>query len=521
MKAGNACKTIFCLVFFMSLVLFCFAEIEKNFKSTLAGRWYPADKAELTKLLDGLYSKAEGKELKDVIALIQPHAGYQYSGRTAFCGIKSLDRTCKRIVIIGPTHYLPMSNVFSVPRYDSFETPLGKVAMDTEFIDKLLKEKSLFKDIPEALTNEHSVQIQVPLLQYDFTIKNQKSKIENPPGFPKIVFIIAGECSLETINEAGRIIKGLMDSETLLLISSDFTHYGASFGFVPFKDNIPEKLKELDTSVYDFIEKKDSGGFLKYIKDTGDTVCGNMPIATALAMLPENSKCIKLYYTTSGEISGDYRNSVSYFSIAFTGKWDGKKEAVMNDNGKKGLTDEEKSRLLVLARKSIVYYLEKGRDPTTEELGIELTAGMKEKRAAFVTLKEEGELRGCIGEIFPSQELYMSVIVHAIAAAVKDRRFEPVRKDEVDKLEIDISALTPPKEVASYKDIKIGTDGMVLKKGFRSAVFLPQVATEQGWNLETTLTHLANKAGLPSDAWKEGANYLTFQAEVFGEEEKK
>jgi len=159
--------------------------------------------------------------------------------------------------------------------------------------------------------------------------------------------------------------------------------------------------------------------------------------------------------------------------------------------------------------------------PSAEELGIETTAGMKEKRACFVTLKENGELRGCIGEIFPSQPLFNSVITHAIAAAVKDPRFEPVGKSEIGKLVIEISALTPPKEVSSYKDIRIGTDGMVMKKGFRSAVFLPQVAPEQKWDLEKTLSNLSRKAGLSADAWKEGASYLTFQAEVFGEEEKK
>jgi AmmeMemoRadiSam system protein A len=137
-----------------------------------------------------------------------------------------------------------------------------------------------------------------------------------------------------------------------------------------------------------------------------------------------------------------------------------------------------------------------------------------------VTLKENGELRGCIGEIFPSQPLYKSVIVHAIAAAFRDPRFEAVAKDEVGKLTIEISALTPPKEVSSYREIKIGTDGMVIKKAMRSAVFLPQVATEQGWNLEQTLSALSRKAGLPADAWMEGAKYLTFQAEVFGETER-
>ncbi|HCE45968.1 MAG TPA: hypothetical protein DET40_20675 [Lentisphaeria bacterium] len=513
-------KSLFCLAIFVSFIFLCFAETEKYFKSTLAGRWYPAEKAELTRLLDELYRKAEGRDVKDVIALIQPHAGYQYSGKTAFCGLKSLDKSYKRIVILGPSHSMRMSDTCSVPKYDTFETPLGKVSMDTEFIDRLLKEP-IFKDIPEALTSEHSVQIQVPLLQYVFQFHNSDDRQPTASEFPKIVFIIAGQCSLDAIREAGRILKGLMDDGTLLLVSSDFTHYGPNYDYLPFTDNISAKLYELDSGAYEMIVKKDADVFLKYIRKTGDTICGYVPIATLLSMLPENSKAVKVNYSTSGGGTGNYENSVSYFSIAFSGAWSVKKEQAVKENPEKGLTVEEKKMLLELARKTIVYYLEKNKPPTPAELGFVLTDGVKEQRAAFVTLKEKGELRGCIGEIFPSQPLYESVLSNAVNSAVNDPRFNAVARDEVKNLSIEISALTPPKKVDSYKDIRIGTDGMVLKKSGRSAVFLPQVAPEQGWDLETTLTYLSRKAGLPADAWKEGASYLTFQAEVFGEDERK
>jgi len=314
------------------------------------------------------------------------------------------------------------------------------------------------------------------------------------------------------MKDAGKVLKGLMDDDTLLLISSDFTHYGPNYEYLPFKDNIPAKLDELDSGAYEMIGKKDFDGFLKYIQKTGDTICGHVPIETLLSMLPETSKAVKIDYSTSGRISGDYENSVSYFSIAFSGAWGAKKG--------EALTDGEKKMLLELARKTIVYYLEKNKHPAPAELGLVITEGVKERRAAFVTLKEKGELRGCIGEIFPSQPLYESVISNAVNAAVSDPRFNAVTKDEVKNLSIEISALTPPEKIDSYKDIRIGTDGMVLKKSGRSAVFLPQVAPEQGWDLETTLTYLSRKAGLSADAWKEGASYLTFQAEVFGEQEK-
>jgi AmmeMemoRadiSam system protein A len=142
---------------------------------------------------------------------------------------------------------------------------------------------------------------------------------------------------------------------------------------------------------------------------------------------------------------------------------------------------------------------------------------MRPIRAAFVTLKKDSLLRGCIGDIFPQRPLYKSVILNAIHACVNDRRFVPVSPDECNDITIEISALTPPAPVESSSDIRIGIDGVVLNKDGHSAVFLPQVAPEQGWNLDQTLTHLSQKAGLPAEAWKEGASFLVFQAVVFGE----
>ena len=152
--------------------------------------------------------------------------------------------------------------------------------------------------------------------------------------------------------------------------------------------------------------------------------------------------------------------------------------------------------------------------------GSTIDDAMKCPRAAFVTLKKNSRLRGCIGDIFPQRPLYKSVILNAIHACINDKRFPAVTEAECNDITIEISALTAPEPIASPDEIRIGVDGVVLNKDGRSAVFLPQVAPEQGWDLETTLTRLSMKAGLPADAWKEGAAFLTFQANVFGENEK-
>ncbi len=480
--------------------------VKSVIRSSLAGSWYLADAGALNKQINGFFEKAEVEPINNVIALILPHAGYQFSGQTAAYGLKTTNKKYKRIVIIGPSHRVYMEQVLSVPTATHYETPLGQVPLDTEFINKLL-EHPIFQNIPQANEHEHSTQIEVPLLQYaqkDF----------------KLVPIVTGDCSLETISKAGTILKSLADDDTLLIASSDFTHYGPNYGYVPFRENIPEQIKQLDMGAYEHIKALDYKGFLEYRSKTGATICGSVPIAILLSMLEKTAEPELIKYTTSGELMGDYTNSVSYLSIAFSGSW-GPPVATTKQqaNGCK-LSEEDKKQLLDLARKSLVYFLQKRQIPQASDLNITVNDAMKCQRAAFVTLKKNSHLRGCIGEIFPRQPLYKSVISNAINAGVRDWRFTPVTEAECSDIKIEISALTPPEPVASANEIRIGIDGVVLSKNGRSAVFLPQVAPEQGWDINQMLTQLSLKAGLPGYAWKEDAKFLVFQADVFGESEK-
>ncbi|MGD0596505.1 MAG: AmmeMemoRadiSam system protein B [Sedimentisphaerales bacterium] len=465
--------------------------------------WHANDPNALAKQVEGFFQKAQVQPADDTIALINPHAGYAYSGQTAAFGVKAAKAKYKRVIVIGPSHQVPMQDVLSVPGLVThYQTPLGEIPLDTEFINKLLQ-SPLFKDIPQAYRTEHSVFIQLPLLQYRL-------------GDFKLVPIVAGQCSPKAIQQAASILKTLVDSNTLFVASSDFTHYGPNYDYVPFTQNIALELKKLDMGAYDYIAKLDSPGFQQYCDKTGATICGRIPIAILLSMLPSGTKPELLKYTTSGELMGDFTNSVSYLSVAFHGEWQ-KQIASELTKTDSSLTQKDKQNLLLLARRTIEFYLQNNAVPTPEQLGIPITDAMKVSRAAFVTLKKNSDLRGCIGEIFPSQPLYKSVIANAINAAVNDWRFTAVTRDELGKIDIEISALTVPQSIDSYNQIRLGTDGVVLKKGGYSAVFLPQVAPEQGWTLAETLTHLSLKAGLPGDAWKKDASFLVFQAEVFGE----
>jgi AmmeMemoRadiSam system protein A/AmmeMemoRadiSam system protein B len=396
-----------------------------------------------------------------------------------------------------------MDQMFSVPRAAHYQTPLGRIPLDTEFIDKLLK-FPMFQNLPRALQPENSIELELPLLRY-----RQKDF--------RLVPIAAGRCSLETITKAGTVLRSLVDADTLVVASSDFVHYGRTHGFAPFTENIPENIKRLDMGAYEYIAKLDCKGFLDYKRKTGATICGSIPIAVLLSMLDKGTKAHLVKYATSGELTGDFSNSVSYLSAAFAGTWQ-KRPEIQPQAGKAELTEHDKEQLLTLARKSVIYALEKRQLPNAADLDVTVGPAMNTPRAAFVTLKKNGRLRGCIGDIFPRQPLFKSVIANAVNAAVNDRRFIPVTKDECSSLTIEISALTPPEPVDSYRQIRIGTDGVVLRKDGRSALFLPQVAPEHGWNLDQMLTQLSLKAGLPADAWKDGTNFLVFQAHVFGEE---
>jgi len=175
---------------------------------------------------------------------------------------------------------------------------------------------------------------------------------------------------------------------------------------------------------------------------------------------------------------------------------------------------EEKKELLKLARITIEKYLADGSKeyPRTDN------PKFREKRGVFVTLHKKGDLRGCIGYPLPTKPLIEAVVDNAISSAAEDFRFNPVSPDELKDIDIEISILTVPQKVGSYKDVVVGRDGIIISKGIMRGLLLPQVPEEQGWNLEEYISYGCRKAGLPADEWKSGVGIETFQGIVFGEE---
>ncbi len=181
------------------------------------------------------------------------------------------------------------------------------------------------------------------------------------------------------------------------------------------------------------------------------------------------------------------------------------------------LNAEQKKTLLAAARKSMAVFLQNGRRLDFQPHDSVLL----EKRGLFVTLKKNGRLRGCIGYPLPLKPLNQALVEMALAAAFEDPRFPPLQADELDRVEIEISLLTRPQAVDDPAQVQVGRDGVIVGKGGRCGLLLPQVAPEQGWNREELLSHCCLKAGLAADDWRgPGITIETFQAEIISESEQ-
>lgn len=174
---------------------------------------------------------------------------------------------------------------------------------------------------------------------------------------------------------------------------------------------------------------------------------------------------------------------------------------------------EDQQRLLRLAREALEARVQRRTPPTPQQGG-----ALDWPRGAFVTIHAHGDLRGCLGQIDPDASLAATVAHLAAVVSDSDPRFDPVTPSELGAIEIEISVLTPEREVASPEEVEVGRHGVIIEQGAHRGLLLPQVAAEQRWDRDTLLAHACRKARLPSDAWRRGARILVFEAQVFGED---
>ena len=487
-----------------------FASLKSARPPAVAGSFYPADAGELRAAVRAYLDAAVPVRQEEPLALIVPHAGYIYSGQIAADAWKQVaGHNYDLIVIVGINHKAAGFDGISVYDGPGYQTPLGVARCDRQLAAALNKADPRFAYSERADAQEHSVEVQVPFAQVVL------------PDVP-IVAVVVGSADGKLWRAFGRALaKELSGRHPLLVASSDLSHYPPH-----------DVAQASDHAVVSAIASLDPNAVQKTIRHTmqeglpGLVTCacgeGDIVAVMTAAKLLGATRASVLSLANSGDTAlGDVDRCVGYAAVTLTAGDRPSDTAALSrpiplpPPGER-LSDEDRSTLLTFARRTIAQYLASKTTPLFRENSPELLS----KQGAFVTLRKHGALRGCIGHMAEDRALGQVVGAMALQAAFNDRRFPPLSKSELAEIEIEISVLSPAREVTDPRDIVLGRDGVVLKKLGHSAVFLPQVATEQGWNRSELLSALSRKAELPSDAWQKGAVLSVFRAEVFSESEQ-
>lgn len=448
------------------------------------------------------------------LALVVPHADFIYSGAVAGKAFATLDSAkVRRVILLGPSHHRAFRGAaLPAQDLDAFATPLGEVPLDTESL-AMLRSNRDFCGPTEAHAPEYSLEVELPFLQ-----------VVAP--MARIVPILLGNrTDREDARRIARTLTPLLDSSTVVVVSSDFTHHGDRYRWTPFSEpGLASQLIHLGQVTAGRLAAVDPQGFYSQVEISGDTVCGAKPSIVLAELLAHafDGRGKVLDVANSGYVSGRWDVSVTYAAVAFSGSWrDWYDEPPSSPVAK--LTESQGSQMISLARATLDSYLlhdgslaEWYAAPHDREV-------LRGLAGAFVTLKNtgqraerEGRLRACMGVVEAKQPLEDAVIQAAVQAA-QDSRFPRLRHEELEDLEVEVSVLSAIRPVAGPEVIEVGVHGVILIKGSRRALYLPQVAPELGWDRDTMLDHLARKAGLPTDGWRQGADFYVFTAEVFGE----
>ncbi len=491
-------------------------------KPAVAGQFYPGNPAALRKDIEHYLENASTEPVEGtVVALVSPHAGYTYSGQVAAYGYRLVrDHAYETVVVISPSHveYFDYASVFAGK---SYLTPLGEIPVDHDVVRLITGERELVRAETRGhifgafQRGEHSLEVQLPFLQVAI-------------GDFKLVPIVMGVQSRECIEELGNALgDALQGRNALIVASTDLSHFHGD-----------ASAKILDGVFMDKLGSFDEAGLSKSLARKDTEACGGGPTAAAMIAARKlgADRCTILQYANSGDITGDTSSVVGYVSAAMTRSTARRQEPAsqgadpshreQNEDAAgassppldTGLSETDKKFLLRLARRVITA------ECAGEAIEIEQSPSpvLREPRGGFVTLKKNGQLRGCIGYIEAIKPIADTVIDMAKAAAFNDRRFPPVTADEVAGIDIEISVLGPITPIDDPAVIEVGTHGIIITRGTHRGLLLPQVATEWGWDREKFLEQTCAKAGLPVDTWKKpGTRIEVFSADIFSEIEMK
>ena len=447
----------------------------------MAGRWFPTEPAALSKLLEESRTTAArrsgvGTPRKGLAALIVPHAGLEYSGTVAASAYRLIDRP-RTAIVLAFSHRAPVQGVVTV-KVGSFETPAGTVKVAADVVHELG-----FPAVDEASVCDHSLENQLPFLR----------------GM-SIVPLYVGNLTAAQLAAAAKKLAARVAAGDLLIASSDFTHYGKAYGYTPFPADaqLLTRLRERAEEAFETIASLDVPAFDRFLEATGDTICGRDPIRLLMAALGGTMYMTTADYGTSGT---DPEMNVGYGALAFYPATSFRVGA----EAQKILLGHSRSTLDALVKRRAAPA------PSTVPGG-----DFDQHTGAFVTIRKNKELRGCIGTLSPRSGLLATIADRTRAAAVSDPRFPALSPADL-PVSLEVFLLTPLRRIHRWQSWRPG-QGAVLTLGDAAGLFLPQVATEMGWNREQFLAGLSQKAGLPPGAYRDKrAKLYIFEAQVFGE----
>lgn len=464
----------------------------------VAGTFYPRPPDVLRREVEALLAGAPVRLARRPKALVVPHAGYVYSGpvaASAYAQLRAPGPAVERVVLLGPAHHVAVSGL-ALPDAEAFATPLGTVPLDLAFAERARALPQVTRSAA-AHAREHSLEVQLPFLQVALC------------AFRLVPFAV-GHASPEDVGEVVARLWG--GPETLVVVSTDLSHH------LPY-----DVARDLDRRTAGQILALDAHGL------AWEQACGRVPLQGLLVELRRRGLAIEeLDVRSSGDTAGGRDAVVGYGAFAAADTEEGRAEPEESAaGGEERGTDrtaaaraEHRRRAGVITgiARAAVASLHGGSPPARPRD----EPWLEEPRACFVSLHEDGDLRGCVGAIEPRQALFDEVVHCARAAASEDGRFEPVASWEVPRLDVEVSVLSPlePLPAASEEEalraLRRGIDGVVLEAGGRRAVFIPRM-WDQLPDPGAFLFHLRRKAGLPAE-WLPGTRLRRFTAESYEEE---
>lgn len=456
-----------------------------------AGVRFPAEAEALSQQLDQLLDKGGLPAPGPVAAVVLPHAGLQFSGEAEAAALAPLrDRAFGRVILLAPTHP-GLKEGALLPTSKLVRTPLGEVPIDAAAV-ALLAQSGLFKQDDAPFHGEHALDAPLPMLQ-------------RAVGAVPLVPVLVGATDAEGARKLAAALRPLLDARTLVVVSTNLTHYGPRFGNAMFGEDrgatLRNHIAQADEILFKPLLAGDLDGFDKLARSTKTTFCGQDALRVLLALLPPGAVAsVRRYDNSFSHDESETDDQVSYAGIVVAGSWPD--VAPLPEPDRKALLDGAREALQAAVSQ---------KPPPAPPLS---SPRLLEKRGVFVTLYEDGQVRASMGQLTSDEALGRAVLDIAGAAATKDPRYPPLRADELSRIKIEVAVLGPLRPVRDMARLDLGRQGLFLQAPGHTGLLLPEPGSRE--EIEAALSALAEKAELPRAQWP-ADGLSSFEAQVVSE----